>query len=345
MKAAVYQDIDRMVVKEIEKPELDDESILLRVKACAVCGSDVRIFHHGNNRVQTPQVIGHELSGVIEGVGKNVKGFSPGDRIAVGADVPCGECVFCKAGIGNNCQINYAMGYQFAGGFAEYVLLNRTVVSYGPVTKIPDHVSYDEAALAEPLGCVINALELSRVKIGDTFVLIGAGPIGSMLMQIAKMMGVCKVIVSEPVKERRESAMRFGADVCIDPMAEDAVARVLEETGGLGADIVYTANSVPKVQADALKMAKNRGRVCFFGGLSKGSSEVTLDTNIIHYKELYVHGAHGSMPVHHMKAVGLIASGKLDVKKFISHRLPLDDILEGFRIAESKEGLRVVINP
>jgi L-iditol 2-dehydrogenase len=107
MKAAVYQDIDKMVVKEVETPKVDDESMLVRVKACAVCGSDVRIFHHGNNRVITPQIIGHELSGVVEDVGKNVKGFAPGDRIAVGADVPCGECVFCKAGIGNNCQINY----------------------------------------------------------------------------------------------------------------------------------------------------------------------------------------------------------------------------------------------
>jgi len=252
---------------------------------------------------------------------------------------------FLQAGIGNNCQINYAMGYQFAGGFAEYIVLNKTVVNYGPISKIPDHVSYDEAALAEPLACVINSLELSNIKIGDTFVLIGAGPIGLMLMQTAGMMGVCKTIVIEPVKERQETAKKFGADVCICPIEENAVERVLEETGGLGADIVYTANSVPKTQADAVLMAKNRGRVCFFGGLAKDKSEVTINTNIIHYKELFVHGAHGSMPVHHMKAVNLIASGKIDIKKFISHKLPLDDILEGFKLAESYAGLRVVINP
>ena len=345
MKAAIYQGIDDITVKEVETPCVDDESILVRVKACAVCGSDIRIFHHGNSRVIPPQIIGHELSGVIKGVGKNVKAFSVGERIAVGADVPCGECVFCKAGIGNNCQINYAMGYQFAGGFAEYVLLNRTVVSYGPITKIPDHVSYDEAALAEPLGCVINALTLSGVNLGDTFALIGAGPIGLMLMQAAKMMGVCKVIAIELVKERLEIAKKFGADVCICPADENAVERVLEETGGLGADIVYTANSVPTTQADALKMAKNRGRVCFFGGLAKDRSNVTLDTNMIHYKELYVHGAHGSMPTHHAKAVNLISSGKIDIKKFISHKLPLEEIREAFRIAESYEGLRVVMNP
>jgi len=345
MKAAVYQDLNKMTVQEVDIPFCDDDSILLRVKACAVCGSDIRIFHHGNARVKPPQILGHEFSGIIEKVGKNVNGFVPGDRVAVGADVPCGECIFCKSGIGNNCQINYAMGYQFAGGFAEYVLLNRTVVNFGPITKIPDHVSYDEAALAEPLACVINSLELSQVKLGDTFVLIGAGPIGLMLMEVVRMMGACKTIVIEPVQQRRETAKRFGADVCINPLEEDAVQRVLEETGGLGADVVYTANSVPKTQIDSVQMAKNRGRVCFFGGLSKGNSNVTLDTNIIHYKELFVHGAHGSMPEHHMKAVHLIASGKIDIKKFLSHTKPLDEILEAFRIAESYEGLRVVVNP
>jgi len=141
MKAAVYEGLDKMTIKEVERPVCDDDSILMRVKACAVCGSDIRIFHHGNARVNPPQILGHEMSGIIESVGKNVKGFAVGDRLAVGADVPCGECIFCKSGIGNNCQINYAMGYQFAGGFAEYVLLNKTVVNYGPVAKIPGNVS------------------------------------------------------------------------------------------------------------------------------------------------------------------------------------------------------------
>ena len=336
MKAAIYEGPDKMSVKETAMPACDDDSVLVKVKACAVCGSDVRIFHHGNARVNPPQILGHEFSGIIENVGKNISGFNVGERVAVGADVPCGECIFCKAVIGNNCQINYAMGYQFPGGFAEYVLLNKTVVNYGPITKIPDNISYDEAALAEPLACVINSLELSRVNLGDVFVLIGSGPIGLMLMETVRMMGACKTIVIEPVKERREIAKKFGADVCVDPFTENAVERVLEETDGLGADIVYTANSVPQTHADSLQMAKNRGRVCLFGGLPKGSL-VTLDTNIIHYKELFVHGAHGSMPVHHAKAVNLIASGKIDIKKFISHKLSLDDILEGFRIAQSYE--------
>jgi L-iditol 2-dehydrogenase len=289
--------------------------------------------------------MGHESSGEVVQAGKNVTKFAVGDRVAIGADVPCGECVFCEAGIGNNCQINYAMGYQFPGSFAEYVLLNRIVVGYGPVHKLPDHVSYDEAALAEPLGCVLNALELSSVRLGDTLVIIGAGPIGCMIIAAARMMGATKVIVVQRSRPRLEMAKRFGADVYICSSEEDSVARVREETGGLGADVILTACPSPEAQVDAIAMAKNRARVNFFGGLPKGKSMVTLDTNVIHYKELFVMGAHGCMPQHHQQAVELIASGKLDVQPYISHRFPLGQIAEAFAMAESHAGMRVVVHP
>lgn len=345
MKAAVLEELEKMIVKEVPTPETDDNSVLVRVKACAVCGSDIRIYHHGNNRVVPPQILGHEISGEVVSVGKNVTKFTVGDRVAIGADVPCGECAFCEAGIGNNCQINYAMGYQFPGGFAEYVLLNRIVVNYGPVHKIPDHVSYEEAALAEPLGCVLNALELSNIRLGDTVVIIGAGPIGCMIIEVARRMGATKIIVVQRSRPRLEMAKKFGADVYICSSEEDGVARVLEETAGLGADVVITANPSPEAQVDALKMAKNRARINLFGGLPKSKSQVTLDTNIIHYKELFVHGAHGALPIHHQKAVELIASGAVKVKNYISHRFSLEDIRQAFAAAEGHEGMRVIVKP
>jgi len=278
--------------------------------------------------------------------GKLVTKFKVGDRVAIGADVPCGECVFCKAGIGNNCQINYAMGYQFAGGFAEYVLLNQTVVNYGPVQKLPDNVSYNEAALAEPLGCVLNALELTPVRLNDVVVLIGAGPIGMMLCEVAKKMGASKVILINRSQPRLDMAKELNvADVYVCSGTEDAVKRVLGETDGLGADVLFTSCPSPQAQVDALNMAKNRARINFFGGLPKNNSKVTLDTNIIHYKELFISGAHGAMPIHHQKAVELIASGKIDVEKFATHTFPLDKINEAFEKAEGHSGLRVVVNP
>lgn len=345
MKAAVLEALDEIVVKEVPTPKVDDDSVLVRVKACAICGSDIRIYHHGNNRVSFPKIIGHEISGEVVEVGNNVTKFKAGDRVAIGADVPCGECVFCEAGIGNNCQINYAMGYQFEGGFAEYVLLNRTVVTYGPVHKIPDHVSYDEAALAEPLGCVLNALELSDIKLGNTVVIIGAGPIGCMIISVAKKMGASKVIVVQRSRPRLEMARKFGADAYICSQEENPVERVIEETEGLGADVVITSCPSPQAQVDAIAMAKNRARINFFGGLPKDKSNVTLDTNIIHYKELFVHGAHGAMPIHHQKAVELIASGTINIKEYQSHKFGLNEIHKAFETAESHNGMRVIVNP
>ena len=346
MKAAVYTGYDKMEVREVPTPRIDSGSALVKVFACAVCGSDIRIFHHGNNRVTPPQTLGHEIAGEIVAVGDGVSKFKAGDRIAIGADVPCGECAFCEAGIGNNCQINYAMGYQFAGGFAEYVLLNSTVMNHGPVHRLADHVSFDEGALAEPLACVLNALELSPVKLNDTVVLMGAGPIGMMLCEVARLMGAAKIILVNRSHPRLEIAKRLGvADVYICSGEENAIGRILCETENLGADVIFTANPSPRSQADALHMAKNRGRISFFGGLPKDDCIVPLDTNIIHYKELLITGAHGSLPVHHGRAVDMIASGKIDVKKYITHRFSLEDIGKAFAAAEQHSGLRVAVNP
>lgn len=345
MKAAVLEALDKISVMEVPTPEVDDNSVLVRVRACAVCGSDIRMLHHGNPRLQPPAIMGHESSGEVVEVGKNVTKFAVGDRVAIGADVPCGECVFCEAGIGNNCQINYAMGYQFPGSFAEYVLLNRVVVNHGPVHKIPDHVTYDQAALAEPLGCVLNALELCSIRLNDTVVIIGAGPIGCMIIDVARRLGAGKVIMIQRSRPRLEMARKFGADVYICSSEENPVERVLQETGGLGADVVLTACPAPEAQIDAIAMAKNRARVNFFGGLPKGKSMVTLDTNVIHYKELFITGAHGCVPRHHQQAVELISLGSINVEPFISHRFPLEQAAEAFVAAESREGMRVVVNP
>lgn len=344
MKAAVYLEKDKIEVREVPKPEVDDDNVLVKVEACAVCGSDIRIFHHGNSRVKPPQTLGHEIAGVVVEAGKNVTRFKVGDRVAIGADVPCGECAFCEAGIGNNCQTNYAIGYQFAGGFAEYILLNKTVVNFGPVHILPDHVSFEEGALAEPLGCVLNAVELTGIKLGDTVVIIGAGPIGCMIIPIAYKCGASKVIVVQRSRPRMETAKQFGANVYICSSEEDPIQRVLEETNGLGADVIFTANPSPQTHAQALHMAKNRARINLFGGLPAGST-VEMDTNIIHYKELIMMGAHGAVPRHHQMAVDLIASGTIDMKPYISHTFPLDQIQDAFAAAEGHTGMRVVVKP
>ena len=208
MKAMLVTGLHQMEVSNVEIPAIDEDGILVKVHTCAICGSDIRIFHSGNSRVSYPAIIGHEIAGEVVEVGAKVTKFKIGDRIAVGADVPCGECSFCEAGIGNNCQINYAMGYQFQGGFAEYLPLNRIVVNYGPVHKLPNGMSYEQGSMAEPLGCVLNALELAPVKLGDIAVVIGAGPIGCMMANVIKVMGASKVILVQRSRQRLEIAKK-----------------------------------------------------------------------------------------------------------------------------------------
>jgi len=344
MKAAVLTALDHLDITTVDTPRVSANEALVKVRACAICGSDVRILHYGNNRVTPPQILGHEAAGEVVAVGPGVTRVKVGDRVALGADVPCCECAFCEDGMGTNCQINYAMGYQFAGSFAEYVLLNKIVLDHGPVHLIPEGVSYAEAALAEPLACVLNALERTPVQLGDDVVIIGAGPIGCMMISVARIMGARRIIVVNRSCSRLEVARRFGADVVICSSEEDAIARVREETDGLGAHLVITANPSPTSHADALQMARNRGRINLFGCLPAGS-RVELDTNLIHYKELLVSGAHGSLPTHHRRALELIAAGAVPTADFISHRFALDDVHEAFATAESHSGLRVLIEP
>ncbi|MGC8739638.1 MAG: alcohol dehydrogenase catalytic domain-containing protein [Candidatus Hydrogenedens sp.] len=344
MLALVFEDIGKLALKEVPKPQVVPGSVLVKVKSCAICGSDLRIINNGNSRVKVPTILGHEASGEVVEVGEGVNRFKVGDRVAIGSDVPCGTCVYCEAGIGNICPINYAMGYQFPGSFAEYVLLNPLVVEHGPVHHIPDNVSYDESALAEPLACCLNALELCGVNLGESVVIIGAGPIGCMLMEVSRKMGAGKVIAVNRTR-KRENVVQQVADVIIYTSEENLVSRILEETGGLGADVVLTACSSPEAQIDALHIVRNRGRVNFFGGLPPGTPPTPIDTNIIHYKEILLTGAHGSVPRHHRQALELISRGIVQVKRYISSAYPLSKSLEAFQKASEKTEMRVLIQP
>lgn len=344
MRAAVFEGIEHITVKEVPDPVVKENEVLLKVEACAVCGSDIRIFHHGNDRVHPPQILGHEMAGEVIKVGSRVTKWVVGDRIAVGADVPCGHCVYCESGMGNNCMENYAMGYQFPGGFAEYCLLNEMVINYGPVHRIPDHVEYEEAALAEPLGCVINGLEMVNIRLGDTVVIIGAGPIGCMMIPVARLWGATKIIMVEKDRARIEGAKKFDADEYIWTQEQDPVKRVMELTAGFGANVVITANAVSSTHLDAINMAGHRARINLFGGLAAGET-ILLEPNKIHYKEISVMGSHGSTPRQHRMALDLIASGKIDIKKYISHHFSLEAIRDAFMAAENREGMRVIVKP
>jgi L-iditol 2-dehydrogenase len=259
--------------------------------------------------------------------------------------VPCGQCEWCRRDMANNCAVNLAIGYQFPGCMAEYLLLSPLVVEGGPICPIPDHVADDEAALAEPLACCLNGLEISGVSPGDVVCILGAGPIGCLLTWAAQSMGAGKVILIQRSRGRLEVAAAAGPDRLICSENEDPVAAVIAETGGRGADLVITAAPTAEAQSQALEMVRIRGRVNLFAGLPRDLGPVPLDSNIIHYRECSVQGAHGASPRHHRAALALIARGAIPVRRLITHHFPLREVREAVDTAESHRGMKVIIQP
>ena len=345
MRAAVLEELDRITVRDVPEPVCGDNEAVLKVEACAVCGSDIRIYHYGNDRVHMPAVIGHEISGVVVDVGKNVSKVAAGDKIALGADVPCGTCYWCRNGMGTNCSINYAIGYQFAGGFQEYMLLNQTILDFGPVTRIPREMSFEEAALAEPLACAINGLELARFGIGKSICIIGLGPIGCMMLELCSVFGASKVYAAQRSAKRLQMAKRFLPTARFVLTEKENLAETIErETGGEGIDVVVTTSGTVAAHEDAIHIVGHRGYVNLFGGL-KNQPKLCIDSNLIHYKECFVMGSHGSLPRHHVEAVRLIRDGIVHAAEYVSKVYSLDDIQDAFRYHESREGLKVVVKP
>lgn len=345
MFAAYLEDMGKLVLKETEIPEIDDDSALMRVESVAICGSDVRILRHGNPRVKPPAIMGHEAAGIIEKAGRNVTRVKEGDRIALGADVPCGQCSWCRNGQGNNCSVNYAVGYQISGAFTQYMKLPRLLLEEGPITPVPEGVSYDEAALAEPLACAVNGLEIVGMSLGKTVVLLGLGPIGCMMIDLARAMGAVKVIGVQRSKKRMEIARAYGADVYISSEEEDVVERCMAETGGRGPDVVITTCGAVEAHEQAIDMVAHRGYVNLFGGLPKDTRPAAIPSNTIHYKECFVTGSHGSVPRQHELAVSLIHAGMVRVRPVITHTFPLSGIHEAFAVMESRRGMKIMIHP
>ena len=345
MKAAVLEELGKIVVREVPDPQIDDHSALLKVEAVAVCGSDIRIFRHGNPRVKPPAIIGHEIAGTVVAAGKEVTRVKVGQRVAVGADVPCGRCAWCRDGRGNNCAINYAVGYQIPGGFAQYMKLPPPGIGRRPGHAFRRSLDFDTAALAEPLACAINGLELVGLSLGKTVVLVGMGPIGCMMIDLARVMGATKVICVQRSKPRMAIARRYEADVYIDSAEEDVVARCRAETGGEGPDVVVTTCGSVEVHEQAIEMVAHRGYVNLFGGLGKNVRPMSVLSNTIHYKECFVTGSHGCVPRHHELAVRLLEQGRVRTAPIITHHFPLRRINEAFDTMENRGGMKIIVHP
>lgn len=345
MRAAVYEGIERIVIKDVPIPKINEREILVRIKCCAICGTDIRIYHHGNPSVIPPTITGHELSGSIVKVGKETKDFKEGERVTIATSIPCLKCSFCEKGFYNICDNLKGIGYEYQGGFAEYMRVPEEALKAGYLLKIPENLSFEEASVSEPFACVINGQELSNVKEDDTVVVIGAGPIGCMHVALARINEAEKIILCDLSQMRLDLAKKEGipADYFINTGKNDIKRVVMKITQNRGADVIIVAAPSAEAQEDGLSIVAKRGRLNLFGGLPKTQPVAKFVSNIIHYREIFVHGSYGSTAKQHRKALELFSTGKIDAKRFISSILPLERILEGFKMTEEKRVHRVVI--
>jgi L-iditol 2-dehydrogenase len=346
MKVLRFYAPEDVRIEDAPEPECGPDEVKLRVRNCSTCGTDVKIFHNGHQNLSPPRIIGHEVAGEVVEVGAEVSGWSVGDRAQVIAAVPCGECYECRKGWMAVCENQTSVGYQYDGGFAEYMIVPRQVLKVDGLNRIPDNIGFDEASAAEPFACAINAQELVHVGEGDTVVVFGAGPIGCLHTRLARANGASRVFLIDVLADRLAmSADAVKPDEVLNGREVDVVERVKELTDGRGADVVITATAANVAQEQAIRMAARRGRISFFGGLPKTNPFIQCDSNLVHYRELMIMGANGSAPSHNKRALEYIASGEVPVKDLITVHLPLDRVLEAFDIVAKGEAIKVTVEP
>jgi L-iditol 2-dehydrogenase len=331
-------------VEDAPEPTAGPGDLVIRVRNCSICGTDAKIYRSGHPNLSPPRVLGHEVAGEVVEIGEGATGWSVGDRVQVIAAIPDGECYECRHGWMTVCPNQETIGYQYDGGFAELMRVPAKVLAVDGVNQIPDGLSFAEASVAEPLACVINGQEHARVGDGDTVVVVGAGPIGCMHVRLARARGAARVFLIELSQQRLEMATSLVApDEAIGADATDTVEAVRKLTDGRGADVIIVAAASGRAQEDGLLMAARRGRVSFFGGLPKDKPTITCDSNIVHYREVSIVGANGSSPDHDKQALELIASGDVPVADLITHRLPLEQTIEGIRTVTRGEAIKATI--
>lgn len=327
-------------IREMIFPEPGPHDVLVKNMACGICGTDVHIYHgeKGSAEVTPPVVLGHEFSGVVTAVGSEVKVVSVGDHVTMDPNMYCGKCLPCRMGKKQNCENLYALGVNTNGGFAEYTLCPDT-----QCFKLADEVDFDVAAMAEPLACAIHGIDQADIHPGQSVLVIGGGTIGLLMVQLSRLAGASTVLLSEPVEMRRNIGLKLGADNAIDPIKEDVPARIKELTGREGTDIVIECVGKPFAVTQAFGAAGFGCRILLFSVPGIGST-VEMPLFDIYKKELTIVGSMIN-PDTHQRAVNLINSGRIEIKKLITHVFDLEHLDEAIQMQMSVKSIKVVVHP
>jgi L-iditol 2-dehydrogenase len=343
MTAAVLYGKEDVQIETVDVPQIGRGDVLVRVRAALTCGTDVKVFRRGYHArmIVPPALFGHELGGDIVAMGKDVRGFKMGQRVVAANSAPCGECFYCQHNQENLCEDLLFNN----GAYAEYIRIPERIVRRN-MYEVPDHVSYQDAALVEPLACVLRGLEESGVRAGDTIAVIGLGPIGMMFVRLAKAVCNARVIAIGRRPQQLLRASRMGADeTVLNCDGADVVGPVHEMTGGRGADVVIEAVGLPEVWQLAIRLLRRGGVVNFFGGCPDGTN-LSLDTNLLHYSELTCKASFHHTPALIRKALDLVSRGYVGAKDFVNHSEPLTNLLQVMQHLMSHNGhLKTAIIP
>lgn len=338
MKAARFWEKGRLIVEDVPVREPGAHEVLIRVRYCGVCGTDVHIFNgaKGSAEVTPPVTLGHEFSGFVLRVGDGVTGLKPGDRVSVDPNRYCGKCYFCTRGMKHLCRHMVGLGTSLDGGFAETITVDETLVH-----RIPDGLDYRAAAMAEPLSCCLHGIDLTDIRAGQTVMIVGTGSIGMMMVQLAKARGAAAVIAVEPNAARREKALGLGADFGLDPTKDDTGA-VLEARGVENIDRVIDCAGLISTDEYCVRWA-GRGAVVMLFGLTGPDDEMRLRPFEAFQKELTIKACFVN-PDTFSRSIALLASGVVRTEAIIDRVIPLSDIARVFEERLYAGGGKVLID-
>ncbi|MFN8621467.1 MAG: alcohol dehydrogenase catalytic domain-containing protein [Chloroflexota bacterium] len=342
MKAVVFHGAGDLRLDEVPDPELAAGGVIVRTRTVGICGSDVRTWQHGSPRLRLPQVMGHELAGVI--VRSDVPALPEGTPVAVCPSAPCRRCRWCTAGVHNLCGGRSVLGYDVPGGMAEAFAVGPAWIENGSVVPVGGRVPERHAALAEPLHTVLNGQDRAAVGPFDAALVLGLGPIGALHLAAARSRGARVVAGADPSADRRATAAGLVPGVPVLAMDDGWEARAKDLAGGDGFDVVIVAAPSKAAFATALAMAAPMGRVVAFAGLPQDDPGVEVDMNRIHYRQLSIVGAFGGSPLWFRRAVDWLAATDLDLDRFVLDRFPLADALAAFEHVRSGRGLKTLID-
>ncbi len=352
MQAALMYDKEDLRVLDIETPTINANEILVKTANASICGTDLRMYRNGYRGItkSTPLITGHEMSGEIVAIGKNVAEisdangmhYSEGMRVAIAPNMGCGICDQCVSGHTHLCPDYMALGINMNGAFAQYFKVPGKAVRQGNISVLPDDLSYEEASLAEPLSCVLNGFERTRIQPGDAVLILGAGPIGLMHAMMLQSAGAGMVLVNDVNEKRLKAAKELNSGLTTVE-SSGMKEKVMDLTRGKGVEVCITANASPQAQIIALELTAINGSVIYFGGIPGDADLSGINTNLIHYRQLWVTGTTRQSIIQFRKTLNMISKGLIDVRKLITHRHRLDQINDAFDMALRGEGMKHTI--